>query len=251
MANAISMAQWKEKSTYKVGTSDFYGTIKGLNGWELNNAWSTGDKVTYNLSNEKMNMPKVDENNFQETENYFYAQVYKNPTIYRYVSKSEGGAIPFRGAGRWSGSAKNFGIDLKKKLDDVYLGKTAGYAMPIDEIKNIVRKNFPGLTFKSTENDTIYIDWSRVITDKKDILRTLVRTEIRTILKNRGIQLNEYISASSEIDGSFADIQVGTAEQGKIIALGIRNKNESAPLKYITLTKEETRRLIDTLQKLL
>ena len=246
----ISMAQWKDKSTYKVGSSDHYISIKGQNGWELEHSWSTGDKVNYSLANDKMKMPHAQESEYQESANYFYAQVSRNPVVYVYVSKSEGGAIPFRGKGRWSGSADNFGQDLKIQMGDASFGRMAGYAMPVEQIESIIRKNFPGLRFKSSTYGTIQIDWSRVITDKNEILRTLVQNEIRKVLKSRGIQLNEYVMAVADVEGREADIQIGTTTDGTI-GIGIRTKGESTPLKYVNLTKEEVQKIIGILQRLL
>ena len=71
------------------------------------------------------------------------------------------------------------------------------------------------------------------------------------LFKDRRNELNEYVMTAMEIDGKNADIQIGTTNKGNQIAIGTRTKNEIGPLSYIYLTKDEARRIIDTLQKLI
>ena len=91
----------------------------------------------------------------------------------------------------------------------------------------------------------------RPLVDKSELLRNLIRSELKKELESRGIQLNEYISTAAEIDGNDTDIQIGTTEQGQFISIGIREKGDVAPIKYFNLTRNEVKQVIDALQKLI
>jgi hypothetical protein len=138
--------------------------IKGTDGWELWWNKATGDKMAYELGGQ-LEIERVPEEDYKETETYFYAKVHSNPDVYSFVSKAVGGAIGFRGKGRWSGNASDFGEELGMPLDDVAINGAGGYAMPVEEIEKIVRRNF-SLPFEIKKSPhggyDITLDWSIV-----------------------------------------------------------------------------------------
>lgn len=186
------MSQWKSKAYQLVGSGNarWPATLKGDGNWELHHSWSQGDMVGYTLSNRQISLPDVDENEYIETKNYFYAPTTfqfggHSYVVYAYVSKSEGGAISFKGKGRWSGNPGGLGKDLGGiKLMQVHFGGVAGYCMRNEDIAKILNKNFIGLIYK-LNNGFIEVDWSKTITELKKVIKVkkIIREELKSILK--------------------------------------------------------------------
>jgi len=163
----------KTEGLFHMGEADDLDTqnkrsmIKGSNGWELWMTSSQGNLYTYKLTNvdDIYNLDTPDEDEYQETENYFVAVVNADPFVASYVSNAVGGAISFKGKGRWSGNAADLGRDLKMDLDDVSFDRNASFAMKFDDVKKIVTDNFDyDFTFEKTKlgfND-ISLDWSKM-----------------------------------------------------------------------------------------
>jgi hypothetical protein len=91
----------------------------------------------------------------------------------------------------------------------------------------------------------------RPLVDKSQLLRNLIRSELKKELESRGIKLDEYVTASDTIEGKFSDIVIGTTDSGKELTIGIRAKGEATPLKYVVITREEAKRISDSLSKFL
>tara|TARA_Y100000310_G_C20683999_1_gene817806 strand:- start:569 stop:1318 length:750 start_codon:yes stop_codon:yes gene_type:complete len=155
--NEESIQDWKKQAMVRRGA----GSIKGNNKCILNFvSGNPGKKVQYEL-NCDISVKKIPpQEKWDEGKKYFYTLIRKNPDIYLYVSKATGGAIKFRGKGRWSGNAEDFGRSVGKKLGDVRNKK--GGAMPLKDIENVVKKSFPGLIFKIDKLGSIEIDWTKI-----------------------------------------------------------------------------------------
>ena len=83
------------------------------------------------------------DNEYDESENYFFVAIEGPYPIFRYVSKSVGGAISFRGKGRWSGSGTGLGIDFDTPMADVCVNRAAGFAMSQNMVEKMITKYFP------------------------------------------------------------------------------------------------------------
>lgn len=116
--------------------------IIGKDGWELWHSSSRGEEYEYHLHG-KLEVKDVPEEKYEENKEYFYAVVNENPKIYVYVSTSEGGAIGFRGKGRWSGSASNFGKSIEEELGEIIINNSSGYAIGKADMEKIIAENFP------------------------------------------------------------------------------------------------------------
>jgi hypothetical protein len=160
LKEAKTMKEWKSEAFYKVFNTDWLANLKGTNGWELHWSSERPESAHYTLSNETIHATEPDESKFKESKNYFYAKVMDKPEIYSYVSNKVGGAITFRGKGRWSGNAKNFGEDIGKKLTEISIGGAGSFAIAISDFFDIVKRNFPGLKYKEGDGEVV-INWQK------------------------------------------------------------------------------------------
>ena len=87
------------------------------------------------------------------------------------------------------------------------------------------------------------------IKNKTELLKRLIRNEIKNILNTQRMHLNEYINVTSEIDSETADIIIGTTE-GKV-TIGIKSKEDLTSIHYIILSKKDVLQMIAALQKLI
>ena len=159
--NMKSMKEWAEESACYVGSENarWWGKIKGNNNYALHVGGSKGGVVDFRLVVSGITINNVKEEEFKESDRYFYTPIYENPLIYRYVSTLIGGAISFKGKGRWSGNADDFGKSINEYMMEIVINNAAGYAISIKEGYQIIKNNFPGLEFKIDAIGTVIVDF--------------------------------------------------------------------------------------------
>lgn len=77
-----------------------------------------------------------------ETNNYFWCS---DDVLLSYLSMDTGGAIQFRGLGRWSGNVASFSYELGVPMAECYYGNSAGYAIEVPFLIGEVLPQVKGL----------------------------------------------------------------------------------------------------------
>lgn len=177
------MKYWKQ-----MANNNEYGwtDLKGKNNWGLRLLGGNSQIKQYYLYNNEEICPKMKDEDYQETENYFYAtfELSNGIVIYTYVAKSSGGAIQFRGKGRWSGNVDGLGKDLDIKLMSISIDSVGGLGISNEDAAQILNKYFDGLRYEMKDG-FIVIDWNKTIQELRNTakIRKIVRKEIEEISK--------------------------------------------------------------------